>query len=262
MAKDVSTNVERAMELLLALGQAGSEGSTLQDLARALGHAKPAVHRALASLTRKGFVEQAGRRGRYRLGPTIHALARRSGTAAETITMLRPALVEVAATTGHSAYLIVRAGLDAVCLDMQTGSSPIQTLTSGVGGRIPLGIGPGSLSILATLDEATSAAVIRHNETRCRDLYGLDATALTQAVKEVRARGFAFEVGTFFPQVGGVGVAVCGHNGAADAALSIAAPSASLDGASVRTIADTIGRAIAGVLASRETSFAMAGSRS
>ncbi len=77
MAKQSSSNVERGAEILLSLGNAGRAGMSLAEIAEDIGDAKSAVHRALTGLSHYGFVEQSGRRGNYRLGNAIYALAQR-----------------------------------------------------------------------------------------------------------------------------------------------------------------------------------------
>ncbi|BAV52799.1 Regulatory protein IclR (plasmid) [Mesorhizobium loti] len=60
---DSSSNAARALEILLALGEADADGLPLGEIAIRVGEAKPAVHRSLASLPLKGFAEPTGRHG-------------------------------------------------------------------------------------------------------------------------------------------------------------------------------------------------------
>ena len=87
-----------------------------------------------------GLVRQAGRRGNYRLGPAIYALANQTPSIQDMVTAIRPVLISISAETGLSSFLMVRSGLDAVCLDFESGVLAAQALVTGVGGRLPLGV--------------------------------------------------------------------------------------------------------------------------
>lgn len=163
MAKQSSSNVERGAEILLALGAAGISGLSLAEITERIGDAKSAVHRALTGLSTYGFVEQNGRRGNYRLGSAIYALAQRMPGIGDLVDLFRPMLISVTAGSGISSFLMSRSGFDSVCLDFQLGSSPVQPLLSGVGGRLPLGVGHGGVCMLARLDRESRERIMQIN---------------------------------------------------------------------------------------------------
>jgi len=67
-------SVDRAAALLLALGDASSEVG-VTELARRLGLHKSTASRLLATLGRRGLVEQDEESGKYRLGVVVIRLA-------------------------------------------------------------------------------------------------------------------------------------------------------------------------------------------
>src|SRR5512135_585367 len=70
-------SVDRAAALLLALGESpGAAGVT--ELARRLGLHKSTASRLLATLQRRGLVEQDDESGKYRLGLVVIRLAERA----------------------------------------------------------------------------------------------------------------------------------------------------------------------------------------
>lgn len=217
-----SNNVERATAILLRLGEAGSGGSILGEIAAAVDEEKPAVHRALSALSRHGFAEKV-RHGHYRLGPAIYALARReSGTLAR-VQRWRPVLTTLASEFGYCVYLVGRAGFDVVVLDMHLGRAPVQALTSGVGGRLVIGQGPGSIAILSAAAPAEQAAVISANKRRLRS-GGIDPKRVIQMVKEASERGYALDRGDFIAECGGISVPIQEPGGATDMAVTIGSP--------------------------------------
>lgn len=189
MNKKSSSNVRRAGEILLALGAEGQAGLSLAALATATGDAKPAVHRALISLAEFGFVTQAGKRGNYRLGPAIYALASRTPMIAEMVDAFRPSLMAITAETGLSSFLMVRAGLDTVCLDFQTGELMAAALVEGVGGRLPLGVGVAGVALLARMDEATRERIMLLNQPRY-ETWGIDVSVIRADIDTFLRQGY------------------------------------------------------------------------
>jgi DNA-binding IclR family transcriptional regulator len=217
-----SNNVERAAAILLRLGEAGSGGSILGEIAAAVEEKKPAVHRALSALSRHGFVEKV-RHGHYRLGPAIYALARReSGTLAR-VERWRSVLTTLASEYGYCVYLVGRAGFDVVVLDLHLGRAPVQALTSGVGGRLAIGQGPGSIAIISAAEPDEQAAVIAANRRRLRSA-GLDVKRVNEMVREAAERGYALDRGDFIAECGGISLPIRERGGAVDMAITIGAP--------------------------------------
>lgn len=68
-------SVDKALQALQRLGAAGGDGLTLAKLSADLGLNKASVHRTLAALRYRGFVDQEVSSGAYRLGPAVLALA-------------------------------------------------------------------------------------------------------------------------------------------------------------------------------------------
>lgn len=134
------------------LSQAGTAGMTLSALAKASDEARSSVHRTLVALADHGFVIQSGNRGNYKLGPGAYALALRAPSINEVVATYRPALLEITTRTLLSSYLMVRSGLDTICLDYQVGQIVAQPFISGIGGRIPLGIGVSGSCILGMME--------------------------------------------------------------------------------------------------------------
>lgn len=201
-----SEGAARAARLLLELGKSGSAGSTLQDVATALGEHKPTLLRTITSLTDQGFVEQVAR-GRYRLGPSIYALARVESAVAKDAVTWRPVLERLAERFGQTMHLVRRAGSDVVVVDMQVGSAPVQVLTSGIGGRLPMGIGSGSLAILSTFTPEEQRAIIAGNASRY-ERFGVHEADVTEIVRRSVVAGYASDVGLIIPECGGIGVPI------------------------------------------------------
>src|SRR5690625_2180530 len=139
--------IDRVAVILNCLALGPQESSRLSDIAVCSGLGKTTTHRLLAALVSVGFVDR-GESKLYRLGYRLFALgsnARRFDLA----NLARPALLRLAAETEDTVFLSIRDGEEALCLDRCTGAYPIRTLTLNVGDRRPLGVGAGSLALLA-----------------------------------------------------------------------------------------------------------------
>lgn len=194
MDRKSSSNVERAAEILLAIGDSGPQGCTLSDLSSRLNDTKSGVHRALSGLAKFGFVEQSSRRGRYRLGPAIYALSNSSYSITDMVNLVRPSLIKISAATQMSTYLMARSGLDCVCLDFQEGIYPIRALLNGVGGRIPLGVSVAGVCILSTLDKPTRRTILEQNRPHLEQ-WKLDPDAVFEETEAAAAAGYAIRPG-------------------------------------------------------------------
>ncbi len=201
-----SSNASRAAAMLLMLGRAGVSGAALKDLAAELGEAKPPVLRCLNSLIEYGFAEQVAR-GRYRLGPSIFSLARTKSAVEIEVARWRSVLEEVVEHLGQTVSLVRRAGLNVVVVDKQVGTSPIQALVDDIGGRLPMGIGSGSVSILATMDQSDWTEIVRRNSDKYPN-WNLDADVVAKHVKKASVQGFSHDVGLLIPECAGLAVPI------------------------------------------------------
>ncbi|WP_454744460.1 IclR family transcriptional regulator [Ciceribacter selenitireducens] len=227
MAANASTNAVRALDILILLGEGGADGLALADLAEQVGEAKPAVHRSLVSLLQKGFAEPAGRHGYYRLGPTIPMLARRQTRIEPLILKYRPGMAEFSRKTGHAVYMMVQAGVDAVCAEMVT-RSPSRQFSMGVGGRVPMGIAAGSVALMSMMSEAEYLQLLETNAPRYLNhpsVQYVDKAVVLGQILDAQRRGFAVNMGYYLPGEGGLGLPVrrSGNYGV-DVAISFTAP--------------------------------------
>ncbi|MEO5732571.1 MAG: IclR family transcriptional regulator [Rubrivivax sp.] len=233
MAKDVQStsisetsvgltgSLSRALSILRALAMTAGEGGRVTHLARATGLKPATAHRLLKALVAEGLVEQDASSRVYRLGIELFVLGASAGRVLDLRTLCRPALLRLCASLGDTIFLLVRSGFDAVCLDRVEGPFPIRTFTGDVGGRIPLGLGQGSLAILAFLPEAERDEVIRFNAARMREYGALDEVFLRAEIGRTREQGHCSRVFGLNEGMAGLAVPILDREGHAIAALSV-----------------------------------------
>lgn len=237
------SSLHRAVQLLRALAAGAADGGQrVSDLARASGYTQATTHRLLQQLVDEGLVEQSAASRRYALSLDFFALAARAGEAGGLRERCRPALLRLGASLGDSIFLLVRAGFDALCLDRWEGPFPIRSFTGDIGGRVPLGVGQGSMAILAHLPAAERDEVMRYNVPRIRHLGSLDEVYLRTEVARVLAQGYADTNSGLIEGMAGLAVPVFDANGQVVAALSIGTLTARLQGDRRAVVVDLLQR--------------------
>jgi DNA-binding IclR family transcriptional regulator len=234
--------VSRLFAVLRALGDCPDGSERVTQLAQKVGLSQPTTHRLLRSLMEEGMVEQDLRSKRYRLSLEFFALAARAGQSGNLRDVVRPSLLRLSASLGDSLFLLARSGFDAVCLDRSEGPYPIRTFTGDIGGRVALGVGQGSLAILAYLPEEERETVIRYNLPRLRDFHLYDEVMLRSEIDTVRRTGYAARNTGVLEGMAGLAVPILDRDGRAVAALSVATISDRLSADRMPTVVEMLKR--------------------
>ncbi|MEW6340842.1 MAG: IclR family transcriptional regulator [Paraburkholderia sp.] len=213
--------LQRSFAVIRALADAQPDGGRVTRLAKAVGLTQGTVHRILHALIAEGMVEQDENSKLYRLSVEFFALAAQAGNPSGMRTLCRPALLRLCASLGDTIFLLVKSSFDAVCLDICEGPFPIRSFTGDIGGRVALGVGQGSLAILAFLPEAEREEIIRFNVPRIRGYGVLDEVYLRTEIERVRQLGYAGRNSGLLDGMAGVAVPILDRTGVAVAALSV-----------------------------------------
>jgi DNA-binding IclR family transcriptional regulator len=210
------------------------------QIAKDIGLTQATVHRTLQALIAQNVVEQDERTKHYRLSIEFFALAARAGNPSLLRDLCRPGLLRLSASLGDTMFLLARSGFDAVCIDRSEGPFPIRSFTGDIGGRVALGVGQGSLAILAFLPEAEREEVIRFNVPRVRELGTFDEVYLRTEIDRVRSQGYADKNSGLLEGMAGVAVPICDREGRAVAALSVGTISTRLNEERLLAVVDLL----------------------
>lgn len=214
--------VGRTSIVLGALADCAGEGARLARVAEATDLGKTTVLRLLKALIEVGYVEYDERAKLYRLGYNLYLLGQ-SARRFHIIELARAGLDRLAAETGDTVFLSVRDGNMAHCVDRRTGSYPIRTLTLSVGDRRPLGVGAGSLALLAFENDAKVTAIIAANSVERSAFARFGDVHLRKMIAAARQHGYTYNDGRVVSAMNAVGVPVIDPQGHVAAALSVAA---------------------------------------
>lgn len=213
--------VDRVATILRLLSSAGESGFRLSEIAETTGLGKTTAHRLLGALVHVGFANQDLKSKRYCLGASAAALGREAAIH-HIASLVRPVLRRLADETDDTVFASVREGVAAVCIGREVGSFPIRTLTLDQGDRRPLGVGAGSLALLAFLPDDEIETIIGRNRRWLQDYAAFSPGELPGLVARTRHARYALNEGRIVPAMQAIGVPVL-RNGRPVAALSLAA---------------------------------------
>nr|BFE87926.1 IclR family transcriptional regulator [Planobispora longispora] len=236
-------SVDRAIEILEILARRGQTGVT--ELAQALGVHKSTAFRLLASLERRGLVEQRGERGAYRLGFGVVRLAGAATAQLDLAGESREICRRLAAELGETVNIAVLEGGHVINISQVRGPAAI-TGYNWVGQRTPVHATSSGKVLLAYRDSAGHAprplppaprpprprrprrsrgpgrvrpAGALHPRHR-----GLPAR-LAAELAEIRKRGYGFTTEELEVGLNAVAAPIRGHDGSVVAAVSASGPS-------------------------------------
>ncbi|CAN7308903.1 IclR family transcriptional regulator [Bosea sp. LjRoot90] len=219
-----SQSVDRALRLLSLVGRETASGLPLSEIVENSGLNKPTVRRLLLALMRAGLVEQETRTRRYHLGEEAFVLGLLSGQRHGLLDLAMPSLRVLSDTTQDTSFFSIRRDRFVICLHREEGTWPVRTHALQAGDQHPLGVGAGSLAMLAALADDEIAEMIEANRAILDARYPAYSPAQLRAeIALTRRQGFALNPGHIVASSWGVGVSVRYPDGRVAGALSIAA---------------------------------------
>lgn len=214
-------SVENALRLLVLLQE--RESVRIVDAAKDLGVAPSTAHRLMATLVYRGFARQDDHR-RYLAGPNLRLDASQNPTHT-LVAAVRQPLQELATATGETANLVELVGRSAEFLYSVEGPQLLR-IGDRAGSVLPANISAGGLAALSGLPESSVAELFRGGSTR-RGGNGLNAHELPHLFTElsqVRARGYALNLGRTEHELAAVGAPVRLSGQHRALAISLSAP--------------------------------------
>ncbi len=229
-------SIERALLLLREIAAHNRSGSRLLDLATRTSLQRPTVHRMLKCLSHEGMVQQDPDTHRYYLGSMAFELGLTAAPRFNLREISHPGMARIAESTGDTVFLTQRSGLDAVCIDRHEGTFPIKTFTLDIGMRRPLGVGTGSLAIVASLPDDEIQTIVTNNQSRYEE-YGVSSAALLSQARKAQKLGYSMREAPTLAGVRSVGHAIRNQSGTPFAALSVSSISSRMTEKRVMEIA-------------------------
>src|SRR3954447_3010149 len=212
-------SVDRAAALLLALGDTpGLAGVT--ELARRLGLHKSTASRLLATLEKRGLVEQDDETGKYRLGLAVIRLAQRAERTLDIGRIALPELERLARQAHHPAILAVLDG-DRAIVAAQADPPSVTAVPDWTGRRLPLHATAAGKVLLASVAERDVVRILRGGLPLLTDRTVVELEPILAELARIRRRGFAVALGELEPTLHAVAAPVLDARGAVIAAVEL-----------------------------------------
>lgn len=216
-----TSSVERALRLLRVMSE--GHAARLTDIAAAAGLDKATALRLLDVLAREGFVGRDPVSKQFSLGPELAVLGASALRHFDPRPIARPSLMRLAGQFHDSVVLSLPSGIESLCLDVEVGSYPIRANYLNVGSRRPLGVGAGSLALLAWMPDDERGAALDILGSQLGRYPRITAKLLRERIADARRRGHAVLLDVVVERMGGIAVPILDPDGRPVAALSIAA---------------------------------------
>lgn len=216
-------SIHRAVAIIRSVAKYSEKGGgSLSKIAKDVDLHLATVHRILLVLAQEGFIIQDSVSKLYYLGLELFSL----GSAAKRFSLrekYHSALERIAKEIEDTVFLLIRTGNDALCIDRVEGTFPIKALTVDIGARRPLGIGPGSLSLIAFLPEDQLEAVLSANKRRYPNYKNLTAEDIRQLAKKSRKQGYVISEAVFYEGAISLGLPIFNGRKTVEAAITVSA---------------------------------------
>ena len=213
--------VEAALSILETLGTVHEMGLT--ELSKMLGLGKSSVHRLLATLTRRGYVEKSPQSDRYLLTYRLFAVGSRATARLGLREIAHPVMERLRSETGETVNLGVLDGFRTVSVHLVESPHPL-SIHMRIGGLPAHATATGKI-LLAALDPAELARRLEGRRLeRITPRTIKNRPALLAELARVREQGLAVDDEECSLGLRCVGAPVHDHRKEVVAALSVVAP--------------------------------------
>jgi DNA-binding IclR family transcriptional regulator len=215
-------SVDRAAALLLALGESSGEAG-VTELARRLGLHKSTASRLLATLQKRGLVEQDEESGKYRLGLVVIRLAGRAESTLDLRSISMPELDRLARTTRETTGIGILHE-DRYLTVAQADGPNLVAMGDRTGRPAPLHSTAAGKVLMSAMAERDVMRLVKRGLDHCTDRTITQLEPLLEELARVRRRGFATAFGESDAALNGVAAPVYDARGQVMAAVDIWGP--------------------------------------
>lgn len=230
-------SLDRAFALLEILC-ASRSGKQITELAAATGLHKSTVHRLLASMSARGYVDKDEMTNLYRATTRLYELASQVVENLDVVAAARGPMDRLLAETGETSHLVVRDGSEIVYVHKVESTQNAMRMFSRIGMRRPMyctAVGKAMMALLPPEQVRQiweSSTIARYTDFTIVTLEGL-----LRELDAVRQRGYALDNEENELGVRCIAAAIPDYTGGICAALSTSAPVQRMDDARIAEIA-------------------------
>lgn len=248
--QSASQSIDRTLDVLEVFLHDRGE-PTVADMADTTGLSRRSVQRIVAALEQRRYLDRDPDSRHYRIGVRLFELGARFHNQLDLRRAALPELTSLVEQTQQAAFLCIRDGDEALCLDRVGTRHRVRLFTLHVGERQPLHCGAAPRALLAGLTDAELLAYAKRTSLPTfTDHTIATADALVADADATRRQGYVVSDQDVTVGIAAVGAPVCDHTGQIVAAISVSGLAASYTPERVDELADAV-RTAARVLSSR-----------
>lgn len=197
-------SLERAFNLLELIAAHHDACISQSEIQATTKLDRTTVHRMLSFLARRQYiVPSVASPGHWQLGLRTMGIGLQALAAPPVVERLKPIMKTLARRSEDNVFLICRMGDLSYTLHMEQGTMAIPAYATLVGGTRLLGLGTGSMALLAALpDEVLDAHLLRHQASY--SAHQFSPLKMQRAIQRTRKLGYTLASD---PAVSGAGVA-------------------------------------------------------
>ncbi|REK74897.1 IclR family transcriptional regulator [Paenibacillus paeoniae] len=222
--------VDRALDILLCFTSKTDWAMT--EIAEHVGLHKSTVHRMLATLEEKGFIERDRETDRYHLGLKVWELSANLSRSDDLATIWLPEMVRLRDQLGETVSIYVRDGAERIRRQAVQSNQAVRRVAP-VGVRLPLYAGASSKVLIAYADPATQESILEAPTWPS----AIEMEPYRQQLQEVLAQGYATSFEEREEGAAALSSPIFDRSGAMIAALSVSGPASRLKISTMRDYA-------------------------
>jgi IclR family acetate operon transcriptional repressor len=233
-------SLARALDLLEAFPEFGPE----LGLTRIAGLAqinKATAYRLLSTLEERGYVERSQETRKYRLGRRLFELGSYFQNQLEIRRVALAYLRAMVDQAHEAAFLCIREGDEALCIERVESEQQVNIFTLRVGGRQPLHCGAAPRALLTGLDDEEIKAYARHTGLPAFTPHTI--TSLDRLMADIqltRERGYAVSLNDVVVGIAAVGAPIYNHTGCVIASISLSGLSSRYESEHITELANIV----------------------
>ena len=230
----------RALDLLEAFVTSPSEMG-LAQLASAARLNRATAHRLLTILEARGYVQRHEETKKYSLGVRVFDLGARFNNQLDIRRAALPEMTSLVEQTNQAAFLCVRDGDEALCLERVGGRHRVRIFTLQIGERQALHCGAAPRALLSGMFDAEIGAYARR--TRLPGLTPRTIVTEDQLIRDAqqtRKQGYVLSFEDVTPGIAAVGAPVRDQTNQVIASISVSGLAASYSPERIVELADAV----------------------
>jgi IclR family transcriptional regulator, KDG regulon repressor len=236
-------SLNRALDIVETFAIIGPDVG-LTKMAEYLGLNKATAYRLLSTLESRGFLERSPNSRKYRLGVKLFELGSFYQNQINVRHIALPFLSSLMEETQETAFLCIREGDEALCVELIEAKQEVKVFALRIGGRQLLHIGAAPRVLIAQLDRNEIEAYANRTGLPKFTPNSISTTEdLIADVEQTRKNGYAISLEDVTSGIAAIGAPIHDYSGKIIASISISGLISNFDEKRIKDLVNSVTRA-------------------